>query len=94
MNFWDYLLFAILGFFALHSLITIFKKLKALSKGSVVGAAFAIKRDLPLVAIVISLAASGITDFPWNSETVLYIVLSVIGIIGVICTASVAKKFF
>ena len=87
------LLICFVGYLALHSLSTIFKKLSALSKGSVIKGAFAIKRDLPLLAINIGIAANGITDIPWSAETTIYVIMSVLGIIGIICTASVAKKY-
>ena len=82
------------AYFAIDSFITIFKKLTALSKGSVIKGAFAIKRDIPMLAITIAIAANSISDNLWSVNTLIYVVLSVIGIIGVICTASVAKKFF
>ena len=81
-------------YMSLHSILNIFKKMRALSKGSVIGGAFAIRRDLPLLLTNISAAAMGVTDIPWSFETWAYVIMSVIGIIGIICTASVAKKYF
>ena len=88
------LLICFAGYLAIHSLNTIFKKLSAFAKGSVVKGAVAIKRDLPLLAINIGIAANGITDIPWSAETTIYVIMSVFGIIGIICTASVARKYF
>ena len=90
----NYIFIAFLAYLSLHSFITIIKKLRALSGASIIGGAFAIKRDIPILAITIGIAASEITDFPLSTNGIIYIALSVIGIIGVICTASVAKKYF
>lgn len=93
VEFIDYILVAFLVYFALYLLITIIKKLRALSKESIIGSAFAIKRDIIPVAIVIGATVSEVTSNPFSPNSVVYIVLSVLGIIGIICTASVAKKY-
>ena len=76
----------------LYSLWCLIKKLTALKKDSIIRSAFAIKKDLPLVAGCFALTAEFHTVNPLSLYSILLAILSILGVVGLICTASVVRK--
>ena len=76
----------------LYSLWCLIKKLVALKKDSIIRSAFAIKKDLPLVAGCFALTAEFHTANPLSLYSILLAILSILGVVGLICTASVVRK--
>ena len=85
LMFW--LVLAIIASTVFQAIITMIKKMRALSKKSIVTGAFAIRRDIPLLIANFAIIAPGITEDPLSFETELNLFLFAFGIIGIICTA-------